>query len=714
MAAIRNSISLQDRFTPTLRAVTRAMQSTLRVMNQVNTSMASVDSRAFNTAQRDVQRASNALMQLRNHSDLARNSLRDCGDEGSRGAGRLRNALTGAGDSMSSAGGRAKQLWNNLASGIYVIKNIISAISSMTEYVDKAISSMAKLNLQNYSGLTQAQGYGLAYQAAQNSRSDLEATSNLASGIAMSGVYGSQQGSLEKSIKMAETLQKALVVGGGTSEENERALTQLRQGLSSGVLQGDELRSLREQAPYLAQTLAEGLAKVDDKFIGTTIGDLKELGSEGELTADTVIKAFEAMRDEVDEAFDTKAPKTWAQGVESISNTVSYVIGLLQQMEDGPLQKISGLVWQIAEFLQSSDGLKLMSIVATGLGIIGQLLSWVLGLALKAVSWCVNHIQAIASALAVLAAIAAVFFVWFMAGWVMANWPILLVIAAVVLLILIFDKLGITFSQVVGGICGGVMVILAFFKNLGLAIAGVCLGLWAVILALANNTGLSFQNVGLGIQAFFAGIASTVLGFIAKIAAALNKLPFISFDYSGLTSLANDYADKQAAANAQIDANNAQKQDIGAAFLDAYNSMGAFSDGWASDAYDTGYDWGSGLAGSLGDFASNISSTLTDGFNFDSLSLDALSAGSTGIDNVSVDGGDLDSVGSIGSDVDISDEDVKLLRDMAARDYLLQLQSVTPVAHVTFGDVRETADVNKIMDIIEEMVDEQMATALVS
>ena len=76
-----------------------------------------------------------------------------------------------------------------------------------------------------------------------------------------------------------------------------------------------------------------------------------------------------------------------------------------------------------------------------------------------------------------------------------------------------------------------------------------------------------------------------------------------------------------------------------------------------------------------------------------------------------VTGGTLD---GINQDVNIGDEDIKLLRDMAARDYLLQLQTVTPVAHVTFGDVKETADVNKIVEVIEQMVEEQMATSLVS
>jgi hypothetical protein len=80
---------------------------------------------------------------------------------------------------------------------------------------------------------------------------------------------------------------------------------------------------------------------------------------------------------------------------------------------------------------------------------------------------------------------------------------------------------------------------------------------------------------------------------------------------------------------------------------------------------------------------------------------------------VGVDGGDLDSVGSIKSDVDISDEDLKLLRDIAAREFLLNLKTVTPQVDVKFGDVHETADVDKILEVIQDMVDEELATSLV-
>ena len=76
-------------------------------------------------------------------------------------------------------------------------------------------------------------------------------------------------------------------------------------------------------------------------------------------------------------------------------------------------------------------------------------------------------------------------------------------------------------------------------------------------------------------------------------------------------------------------------------------------------------------------------------------------------------GGTLDSVGSIKNDVDISDEDLQLLRDMTARDFLLNIQTITPQVYNTFGYIRETADVNKIFEAIQDMVDEELATSLV-
>ena len=825
MSNIRNSISLADRMTPTLRSIMKAMDSTLRVMKMVDKqASAGINSKAFAQAERDIQRANNALIKMGNYAEMSNsrvqsstqksisqmNILEAAAYGASRAMSRLsqssmgqkassmfsglknfsladkfsamqasganmlkmsnmiggtwRQAVAGsvlksvgamgsgvmsvfgrigafagpifsrigssastafkiAGNSlrqfgsaaytaMNNLASRARVAWTSVASGIYTLKNIGQALSNVAGLADQAISNIQKLQLQNHSGITGSQAYTMAYQAAQASRSDISTTSNLASKIAMSGVYGQGQGSLEASIGMAEIIQKALVVGGGTEQENSRAITQLAQGLASGKLYGDELRSIREQSPYLAQVLAEGLTKVSDDFAGVTAGDLKDLGAEGKLTADVVTKAFEAMKDEINTTFDEKAPRTWGQGVTSIGNTVKWFVGILQQMEGGPLQKITGLVWQIADYLQSSDGYRVMSMIASVLGVIGNVLSWLLSMALKGISWLLDNMWLVYGVLIGIAIIAAVTAASMFVNWLMAAWPLLLIIAIAALIIKIFMDMGYTFGDIVGAICGGVMVIIAFFKNLGLTIWGILKGVWAVLTGLWTNAGLAFQNVGLGIKSFFAGILADVLGFIADIAAALNKLPFISFDYSGISSAASSWAAEQAAADASIAANKGAMVDLGDAFTNAFNSVGAFQDGWAEDAFGAGYDWGDNVVQGIGDAATDIMNTVE---GLDPEGWNGGGAGSgVGASPVEVGGGNLDSVGSIGEDVNIADEDLKLLRDMAARDFLLQLQTVTPVAHVTFGDVRETADVNKIVEVIEQLVEEQMATALVS
>lgn len=79
-------------------------------------------------------------------------------------------------------------------------------------------------------------------------------------------------------------------------------------------------------------------------------------------------------------------------------------------------------------------------------------------------------------------------------------------------------------------------------------------------------------------------------------------------------------------------------------------------------------------------------------------------------------GGTIDNVGSVGSiksDVNISDEDIKLLRDVAARDFLLNLQTITPKQINNFGDIRETADMDVILNKLTEMTEEALATSLI-
>lgn len=730
MAAINNSINLTDRMSPVLKTVLKALDSTMKAMDQLDRATnKGMNSAAFKRAKADIDAANSAVSSLNgqlektgslmdkvsqkantfgtkmtsrgrqylNQSKLQGNTRGVIASRAMMGVGGIitaaskipsgiKNLSSGIGNAFDRVSERCRMAYTETLSFINLVEKGIGAINGLMSANDAVTSDLAKIGVFNYDkNMSNAQAYGMAYSAAQNSRSDLSDTTKLINRIMMSGVYGQEAGSLGSATRMAETLNKALVVGGGTAEENKRALIQLSQGLSSGILQGDELRSIREQAPYLASVLAEGLNKIDDRFIGTTVGDLKKLGAQGELTSDVVIRAFEAMQDQVDATFADKAPRTWAQGITSIQNTIKVVTAYLQSMEGGPLSKISELVWTIADYLQSTDGLRLMSVIANMLTFIGNVLDIVIQAALNGITWLLDHSNVLIAILVVLAAMAVIAGVQMAAAWIAAAWPILLVIAAIALVIYILQQCGISFSDIIGGIAGGIAVVIAAFKNFGLAVWEIIanIGIFLYNLFAVDFPTFILEGVLMAIQMF-----SPLLDLISGIGNVLGQ------DWDITETLSNGVLSKQAELESK-------RKD----FVDT----GAFQDGWVSDAYNSGYEWGAGVANTLTDGIGDFTGGLTDFMEGNTALYD--SATGTG---VNVAGGNLDSVGSIKNDVNINDEDIQLLRDMAARDYLLNLQQITPVAHISFGDVRETADVNKIMDVIEDMVEEQMATSLVS
>lgn len=744
MAAINNSINLTDRMSPVLKTVLKALDSTMKAMYQLDRATnKGMNSAAFKRAKADIDAANSAVSSLNgslsgtetrmNKIESAAKKaasavasipgrMRSKGDSiikaaerdmmYNRAQGNVRGVIAnrlsmGSGYFLSALGSipskissftsvvssgfdtisnRCKLAYTETLSFINLVEKGIGAINGLMSANDAVTSDVAKIGLFNYDkNMSNAQAYGMAYRAAQNSRSDLSDTTTLINRIMMSGVYGQEAGSLGSATRMAEILNKAMVVGGGTAEENKRALIQLSQGLSSGVLQGDELRSIREQAPYLASVLAEGLNKIDDRFIGTTVGDLKELGAQGELTSDVVIRALEAMQDQVDATFADKAPRTWNQGLTSIKNTIKVMTAYLQSMEGGPLSKISELVWIIADYLKSEDGIRLLAGIATGLSVVGTVLTWVVQAALTGISWLMDHSYVLIAVLVVLASMAVIAGIQMASAWIAATWPILLVIVAIAAVIGILQVCGVSFSQIVGAICGGIAVVIAAFKNFGLAVWEIIAN---IVIFLYNLFAVDFpsfvlEGVLMAIQMF-----SPLLDLISAIGNVLGQ------DWDITATLSNGVLSRQAELESK-------RKD----FVDT----GAFQDGWVSDAYNSGYEWGAGAINNLTDGIGDITSGIANFMEGNT----ALYDSATGA-GVNVAGGNLDSVGSIKNDVNINDEDIQLLRDMAARDYLLNLQQITPVAHISFGDVRETADVNKIMDVIEDMVEEQMATSLVS
>lgn len=758
MAQIRNYISLTDYMTPTLRKIMKAMDSTMKLMSQLDRQMNNgVQSKAYNTAAKDIKIANNALLKMINHNKMAAIS-----------AEKLVSAYSGAGSSIDSLSAKFSLFTSGIYYSIQLARQLADVMGNVMNSVDSSRSNVARLGLYNNTDYSNEQLYGAVYQTALNTRTGLDETANLVNNILMSEVFKGQDAVLS-SIGTAGLINKALVAGGGTAEQNNRALTQLVQGLSSGVLQGDELRSIREQTPYFAQVLAQGLSQIDSRFEGIGIGDLKELGAQGELTADRVIKALWAMQDEIDQDF-SDMPKTFGQAMTTLGSLWDYFLWQLS-LADGPFARLNELVWQFVDYLQSEKGTELFESIAVAIEIVVTGISMLL----QGIGNLVTFLQensSIAQALFIgLGTAAAAAGIMALVAWVAAIWPLLLIIAIVSLVSYAFMMAGATAGQVVGGIIGTLLflayviydIVIVAIAAIGIIGVGVITGIilmiqmlvqiimWVIITVIAIFMTLynvvytvakgmwgAFKQAIVDIYQLFVWLGQGVLKILEGIATAIDAI-FGSNLQSAVSGWITGLGDSVAALDEKLDPKG-EFEDIGNQWIDSYSMIGnmymgkgefddwnildnmedvkntgtSYLEGildWAGgsmanplDGWNTGMNMGEGFVDSIGEMGLGAPTN----FEIEDLLKGFESGG------VPVNGGSLDSVGAIKSDVDISDEDLKLMRDMASREFLLNLQTVTPSANITFGDIHETADAKKILDVIEQMVEEQLATAMVS
>ena len=310
-------------------------------------------------------------------------------------------------------------------------------------------------------------------------------------------------------------------------------------------------------------------------------------------------------------------------------------------------------------------------------------------------------------------------------------WIILLISALVVVIVLVcahIAKMGGTAQTAFGVFCGAVNVGLQYFKNFGLAIADVVLAIWNSITAIAGNIPIAFHNALAEAKSYFYGFEYVVVSIIAAIGDALNKLPFVSFDTSGLWSAANGYAAKaMQAANSKQEYNS-----ISDAWNEGKNTFEVFQDGWVQEAYNKGANWGDGISDKVSDKISGLKDFFnpSDGLpdkddhqkDYSSILGDSSLgniAGNTG--NIAGNTGSLDDIAGntgntaedtarIADAVDITDDDLKYLRDIAERDIIDR--TVFTKVEVNMGgvtnQVNNMSDLDDIADQLNGVLQEQI------
>lgn len=173
----------------------------------------------------------------------------------------------------------------------------------------------SRIGLVTKSAEEQAAMQEKVYDIAQKTRQEYTATGDLFYKLSRSaGQLGASQ---QDVLDVTATVNEALVVGGASTAESQATILQLSQALASGKLQGDELRSLSENASVLADEIA--------RYYGVTIGELKEMGKDGELTAEGVFKAILKAKSKLDKEFG-KMPVTIEQSVTYALNRIGKLI----------------------------------------------------------------------------------------------------------------------------------------------------------------------------------------------------------------------------------------------------------------------------------------------------------------------------------------------------------------------------------------------------
>lgn len=192
------------------------------------------------------------------------------------------------------------------------------------------------------------------FRIAREGRQSLSATAELYQRIATNQeAMGLTTAGLNR---VTETISKTLAISGASAQSAEAALIQLGQAFNSGVLRGEELNSVMEQAPALARAIAQGMGK--------TVGELRALGAEGLLTSQQVVDAILQQGAAVDEQFGRIAP-TVSQAWTVLGNAATQIIGRMDEVSGasgGAAQSILGL----ADKLSSPEMIQALSTFASG------------------------------------------------------------------------------------------------------------------------------------------------------------------------------------------------------------------------------------------------------------------------------------------------------------------------------------------------------------
>lgn len=545
---------------------------------------------------------------------------------------------------------RVNGAWSKMGG---LIRSAMTAIGvkKIVELADNMTSTRARLDLMNDGLQTTAELEDKIMASANRSRASYQATADAVSkmGIMAKDAFGSN----DELIAFSELINKQFTIAGTSAAGIDAAMLQLTQAMSSGVLRGEELNSVFEQAPTIIQTIAD--------YLGVPIGKIREMAAEGQITSTIVKNAMLASADEINAKFE-QMPMTFSQVWTIAKNAILEAF-----------TPVLTMIGQGAQWIYDNWS----TIAPIFWGLAAAALGYAVALGIQtAATWIANGA-------------AQTFFTTLLTN------PLFWIALAIGVVVAAIYK----WVQSVGGIkvawliaCNAILTAWSWVK------IGFMTGVYWVM-NLFNRLQLTFATVSTNIQNFMGDMKAGVLTILQNMVnsaidivngfiSTLNKIPGVSIDLIdqvtfGTTAQLENQAAKQARADElaayqkQID-NQIAKRDA------ALNTMKA-------EARAETAQREAEIAAARAESAEQRAAA--DGFD-------------SNVGNVDTVG----TVGSVDSDINIAEEDLKFLRDVAEMRFVQNFVTLTPTVAVD-AQISEKVDVDEVVNRIETKLEDEFAAA---
>ena len=675
MATISNAIEVQDRFSSALNnlyiGIDRAVNRFEVLQNVMNRD---VNFNVGSNLKADLNSANQAVSNINNNINNTQNNLMQVNAT----VNKISTNIINITNNQQKFNDEVKEGANSTDNLLGKVKSLAGAylgfqgIKALVNTSDQFVQTTARLNMMNDGLQSTAELQEMIYQSAQRSRASYTDTANAVAqlGNRAKNAFNSN----EEVIAFSEQLNKMFTIAGASQQEMSSATLQLTQALGSGVLRGEEFNAVFEAAPNVMQAVAD--------YIGKPIGELKDLASEGEITADIVKKAMFAAADETNAKFESM-PMTWAQVWTTISNAVL--------MASQPI--LTAINW-IANNLDIIGPIVLGIAAAIGVYAIGTY-----GVAAATAVW--STVQKVINAelwacpvtwivLAIIALIAVIYLaVAAINRWKGTN------ISATGIVAAIFWSLGAVIWNVIAYTWNKFAAFYEFFinistdktyavkrlfVNLATNVIDACIAMTKGVDGFATNLANGvIDGVNLAIRAWnaFMNILPDSVKSFLHIGVGTEKSHTASITgtlQNAKASLQNLLGDKP---EDYIEIPKMQMKDIGASAM-------------------AGYNWGANSK------LSNLFDSGVDNTDYQSL-LDAAEGANQGA------GDTAKNTGAMKDALDITEEDLKYMRDIAEQEVINRFTTAEIKVDMTnYNSVNSDLDIDGIVDTLGSKVEEQM------